>query len=490
MQKFTFFISILSLMLLCMGCDNDNDTKHIYIISTNDIHATIEAMPKLATVVDEYKSKGEVILVDSGDRVTGNAYVDDATHPGVPIIELMNDVGYDVVTLGNHEFDKGRNALTAMVDASDFEWVCCNLEDIVGESKIKPWTTISVAGIEICFVGVVDTDQDGRPLGGESSYVDFRFTPDVESASNISALPNSDFTVLLSHMGLERDIRLAESTSTYDWIAGGHSHDIFNDTVADTHISQNNKNIRYITIADLTVSDGAIVDVSYEQIKTAEVSDNERISALVEEIKASDLELNTVEAMVTSPATKEGVSNFTIQALATYPYADGFVPEITFYHYGGVRLDGFAEGELKRVDILNNDPFVSTIYVGELTAQQIEEFILTKYNNGTPENVDKESHYPYFRSDMEYTIVLEDEPEEHPDALYLKHNLEPRSYRVALCNYVAENYIDKVIVEAQLHDTGTTVRKAMLRYIRTFAKEGYTPDNVTRQHEVRAAELQ
>lgn len=477
-------------MLLGMGCDNGNDTKHIYIISTNDIHATIEAMPKLATVVEEYESKGEVILVDSGDRVTGNAYVDDATHPGVPIIELMNEVGYDVVTLGNHEFDKGRSVLNTMVDASEFEWVCCNMEDVAGESKIKPRTTLSVAGVEICFVGVVDTDQDGRPLGGENSYVDFNFTPDVERASNISALPKSDFTVLLSHMGLERDIRLAQSTSTYDWIAGGHSHDIFNDAVAGTHISQNNKNIRYITIADLTVSDGAIVDVSYEQIKTAEISDNEPISALVEELKASDLELNTVEAMVTSPATKEGVSNFTIQSLATYPYADGFVPEITFYHYGGVRLDGFAEGDLKRVEILNNDPFVSTIYVGELTAQQIEEFILTKYNNGTPENVDKESHYPYFRSDMEYTIVLGVEPEERPDALYLKHNLESRSYRVALCNYVAENYIDKAIVEAQLYDTGTTVREAMLRYIRTFKEEGYTPDNVTRQHEVRAAELQ
>lgn len=490
MRKLTFFISALFLLLLITGCNNSDNTKQIYIIATNDIHASIEAMPKLASIVEEFEAKGEVILIDSGDRVTGNAYVDDAIVPGVPIIELMNTIGYDVVTLGNHEFDKGRDILNTMVEASEFEWVCCNMQDLKGGLKIKPWTTISIEGIDICFVGVVDTDQNGHPLGSESTYVDFSFTPDLDTTSNLNTAPcECDFTVLLSHMGLERDILLAQSTSTFDWIAGGHSHDIFNDSVASTFISQNNKNIRYVTIATLSICDGELIDVSYEQRKTADTKANEDVSAMVEELRLSDPELNSIEATVTSPATKEGVSNFTIEALATYPYPDGFTPEITFYHYGGIRLDSFPAGELKRVDILNNDPFVSTIYVGELSAQQIEEFIISKYNNGTADNPDKESHYPYFRSDLEYTIVLNDTPAEQPDALYLKHDLEPRTYRVALCNYVAENYIDKEIVESQLHNTHITVREAMLRHIRTFANEGYTPDNTMRQHEVRISAL-
>ena len=116
-------------MVSCAQPKSGNES-HIYIISTNDMHANIEAMPRLATLVKEFEAKGETIVVDSGDRVTGNAYVDDDAEPGIPMIELMNAVGYDVVTLGNHEFDKGREVLYAMVDASEFEWVCSNMYDL------------------------------------------------------------------------------------------------------------------------------------------------------------------------------------------------------------------------------------------------------------------------------------------------------------------------------------------------------------------------
>ncbi|MBO7313063.1 MAG: bifunctional metallophosphatase/5'-nucleotidase, partial [Alistipes sp.] len=107
MRKQLFFLtSLLFIALLGWQCSGSKE-RHIYIIATNDMHATIDAMPKLATIVEEYDNLGEVIIVDSGDRVSGNAYVDDATHPGVPIIELMNEIGYSAATLGNHEFDKG-----------------------------------------------------------------------------------------------------------------------------------------------------------------------------------------------------------------------------------------------------------------------------------------------------------------------------------------------------------------------------------------------
>lgn len=489
MRKLSFFITSLLLVSLLVGCNRENDTRHVYIISTNDIHATIDAMPKLATIVAEYESKGEVILVDSGDRVTGNAYVDDATAPGLPIIELMNEVGYDVATLGNHEFDKGHAVLYAMLEAAEFEWVCSNMTDLTGDTRIQPYTTITVEGLDICFAGVVDTDGGGRPLGGDRSYVDFSFTPDCDTAYELcTTLPESDFTVLLSHMGLDNDRRLAERKPAYDWIAGGHSHDIYGGYVNGTYISQNNKNIRYVTIADIALREGAIESITYTQLNMADVAADERIATMVAELKLSDPALNTVEAIATSPATKEGVSNFTIAALATYPYPEGFVPEVTIYHYGGVRLDGFTEGDIKRVDILNNDPFLSTIYIGEMTPAEIEHFIITKYNNGTPESPDKESHYPYFRSDLEYTIILGQEPAENPDAIGIRHNLAPRKYRVAMCNYVAENYIDKDVVATALHDTGITVREAMLRYARTFGEDGYTPDNKCYQREESASE--
>lgn len=485
MQKNLIFILTALLTLVSCAQQKSAEENHIYIISTNDMHANIEAMPRLATLVEEFEAKGDVLLVDAGDRVTGNAYVDDDAQPGVPMVELMNAVGYDVVTLGNHEFDKGREALYAMVDASAFEWVCSNMVDAEGEG-LKPYTTITLEGVDITFVGTVSTDFNGRPMGGDSSYVGFSFTDDVTTSFEVgeSLTQETDFVVLLSHMGYDIDCRLAEMSPAYDWIVSGHSHDTVNEATNGVHISQNRKDIRYVTVADLTVKNGEIVSVSYSQIETANYAEDESVRTMVEELKARDPGLNTVEARANGDATKDGIANFTCDALLHYPYDAGFVPEIVFYHYGGVRLSEIKEGDIKRVDILNNDPFVSTIYVGEMSLDEIRRFILEKYNSGTAEKPDKESHYAYFRSNAPYEIVLGTEPAGCPDALAVRFDLENRTYRVAMCNYIAENYIDNAVVARGLKESGVTVREAMLREVRSYGEAGYTPDNNVYQVEV------
>lgn len=484
-----FFRILFSLVLLALtACNtNNNEEQSLYIISTNDMHASIEAMPRLATLVKEYEALGEVVVVDSGDRVTGNAYVDDDHRPGVPMIELMNEIGYDVVTLGNHEFDKGRDVLNQMVEASDFQWVCANMCDKKGDSKIKPYTTLDVAGIRLGIVGVVDTDFGGRPMGGDSSYTDFSFSDDRTTAYEIcrEVAPNHDYTILLSHMGYEGDKRLAEMEPACNWIAGGHSHDVVGEDIGTVHLSQNRKDIRYATIAHLRAKGGEVLSVEFEQVELKDYEEDSGTRAIVDYIKSFDPTLNSVVTHATATANKDGIANFTVDALMAYPYADGFEPEIAIYHYGGVRLTEIAEGKVKRVDILNNDPFVSTIYIGEMTLAQIRQFILDKYNNGTAERPDKESHYAYFRANVPYEIVLGNEPETAPDAVDIRFDIEERTYRVALCNYIAENYIDKELVANKLRPIATTVREAMLYLMESYGDKGFTPNNTVLQTEVK-----
>ena len=483
MRKQLFFLTSLLILALLGWQFWSAKEQHIYIIATNDMHATIESMPKLATLVGEYEQRGEVIVVDSGDRVSGNAYVDDATEPGTPIIKLMNDIGYDVATLGNHEFDKGSEVLDRMIACAEFPIICANVESQNGATPIEPYTIIKRCGVEFGFVGIVDTDNNGRPLGGNASYTNYTFTPDIETAYNVceEIAPECDMVILLSHMGLDRDIILAEQNAACDWIAGGHSHDLINERTNNTHISQNKNKLRYATVADVRVKNRQILNVTYELVTIADILPNEAMAERIEEIKSSDPMLNSIVGHATATATKDGVTNFTIRALANYPYSNGFVPEISFYHYGGIRLDGIKEGDIKRVEILNNDPFMSTIYVGTMTPQQMRDFILAKYNSGTPERPDKESHYAYFRSDAPYTIIVG----EDGDAVDVIFDLEDREYRVAMCNYIPENYINNTIVAQQLRPTNISVREAMLHHIDTFKDGVFTPDNECYQIEKR-----
>ena len=483
MRKFLFF-SLISLLFV-VACNKT--PERIYIISTNDIHATIDAMPELATLVKSYETEGEVILVDSGDRVSGNAYVDDAAESGMPIIELMNAVGYDLVTVGNHEFDKGSETLATMIRGSEFEWLCANAESAVEGVNFVPSKIISIAGVELGFVGVIATDNNGYPLGKRSAYEGITFSNDLTTAVDAcqTIAQECDFVVLLSHMGLDQDRRLAEQTDACSWVAGGHSHDRLSQKHANTHISQNNKNIRFITVATLDILNEEIVNIEYEQIDMSEIEEDGAMRELVDRIKLSDPTLNEVVAHANADATQTGVANLTVEALRSYPYPDGFEPEVVFYHYGGIRLSEIKEGDIRRVDILNNDPFQSTIYIGEMTADQMARFILDKYNSGTPENPDKESHYPYFRSNIPYQIVRGSEPEAKPDATSIELGLDPtRKYRVAMCNYIAESYIDPNIVKSQLRDTEISVREALLGHVESLKESGYTPDNTLYQTEL------
>ena len=78
--------------------------RTLVLLSTNDMHAKIQNFPRLAAAVENCRDTAQlVVLVDAGDRWTGNAYVDMAATPGMPMIALMNRLGYDVATLGRSE---------------------------------------------------------------------------------------------------------------------------------------------------------------------------------------------------------------------------------------------------------------------------------------------------------------------------------------------------------------------------------------------------
>ena len=127
--------------------------RTLVLLSTNDMHARIQRFPQLAAAVAACRDTAQyVVLVDAGDRWTGNAYVDMAPTPGMPILELMNALRYDVATLGNHEFDRGQAYLGRMLDSVAFEVVCANVvSDTCTFPQMAPYTVLERGGVRIAL---------------------------------------------------------------------------------------------------------------------------------------------------------------------------------------------------------------------------------------------------------------------------------------------------------------------------------------------------
>jgi len=226
--------------------------KSLVIISTSDIHAKVENFPQLATAVKLSQDTVLTMLVDAGDRWTGNAYVDMAKEPRRPVIDMMNEMGYDVATLGNHEFDDGQAFLGHINSITDFDIVCANcLSDTITFPQPPAYKIYTRGGIKIGFVGVITNyDRNNRPAGKEESYVGLRF-PDpqqvaMEQAEEIRG--KCDVLVLLSHMGDDMDHQLAQKCDAYDMIVCGHTHNLVDTLVNRTLLGQSGNNCKRVGV--------------------------------------------------------------------------------------------------------------------------------------------------------------------------------------------------------------------------------------------------
>ena len=132
----------------------------VTILYTNDVHTYIDnKSPKLtyaaiAAMKQGYVDEGKpVLLVDAGDHIQGTAY--GSMDNGATIIELMNEAGYDIATLGNHEFDYGMARAKAIIKEADFPYVSCNWVDLRTGLRVLPAVKLFPAGGKwIAFVGI------------------------------------------------------------------------------------------------------------------------------------------------------------------------------------------------------------------------------------------------------------------------------------------------------------------------------------------------
>ena len=118
--------------------ETEEPAKEIVILYTNDVHCGITegiGYVGIARIKAALEAAGkEVILVDNGDSVQGD--IIGTLSKGEAIVQLMNDIGYDVATIGNHEFDYGMEQFNKNVSLAKFQYVCCNFINSKGEAVL------------------------------------------------------------------------------------------------------------------------------------------------------------------------------------------------------------------------------------------------------------------------------------------------------------------------------------------------------------------
>ena len=220
-------------------------TKQLLIVHTNDTHSCVEPLnPNLAdtTLADKggYMRRAALIrqlreqdpnllLLDAGDFSQGSAYYN--LYHGDVEVGLMNLMGYDAATIGNHEFDFGVENMARLFRKAEFPIVCCNY-DFTGtavEGIVKPYTIIKRNGLKIGIFGL-SPQLDGLVAAHTCQGV--RFIDPVEAAQPVAdylkETERCDLVICLSHLGWDvagiSDEELIPATRNIDIVIGGHSH--------------------------------------------------------------------------------------------------------------------------------------------------------------------------------------------------------------------------------------------------------------------------
>ena len=448
-RKKTSFFPKLVLALLAIGllsaCSTGRKAitskqgeKRAIIFAVNDMHATIDNFPKLAYIVDSLQSiYPDMLLVAAGDNQTGNPVNDQYPEKGLPMIKLMNAVGFDLSAVGNHEFDSRPEGFSYLTHKADFDFICANMS--ANDSlniKVNPYKIITLPnGLKLAFLGLLHINQNGIPDSHPENVKGFTFYSPIETAPKYLYLKEqSDIFIALTHFGFENDVQLAETMpSGIDLIIGGHSHtkvekeQIHNGIL----ITQAERKLKYGTLIKLTLnSDGSLLrNMELIDIKD---SKNEKTSIRAMVDKFND---NPALKEVISTAIDDFSSNEELGYLMADAQRDAAQADIALVNPGGVRLDQMAKGPITMMNVYQLDPFGNELVLTKLTGHEIHALMLAAYP--IDENL------PVFPSGIITKLKL-DANGNLDEVVLLTESGTPldmnQTYTVAMNNYMAQIY--------------------------------------------------
>ena len=281
---------VLSLSVTSFAADTDSEAKaemagKTVILHTNDVHGAIAGYAYITALKADYEAKGaEVILVDAGDYSQGTSYV--SVTKGLDAIEMMNAAGYDVVTLGNHEFDYGYTQLKDNMTKAKFKVLCADVFNADGTPIFDAnYTYTTKSGVKVGFFGMetpeTQTKANPTKIKGLTFATNDAFTK--AAADQVEALKDADVVICLAHLGVDGESKPYRSTDLYaavkgiDFIVDGHSHTVMTKGEKGEPIQSTGTafaNIGVIVIDDATkkIESNSLFEIKEDTAKDATVA--------------------------------------------------------------------------------------------------------------------------------------------------------------------------------------------------------------------------
>lgn len=395
-EKLTAAEAALESAMNAQAAKTAEDGKDTIILFTSDVHCGVDqgfGYEGLALVKALLARENNVLLVDNGDSIQGEPV--GTMTKGQALVELMNTAGYDVATMGNHEFDYGMDTFLALTEKAQFPYVSANFT-YQDELVFAPYVIKEAEGVKIAFVGVTTpktfTSSTPTYFQDENGNYVYGFMEDdsgeklyaaVQTAVDAARQEGADYVVAMAHLGIEAECspwtssELILNTSGIDALLDGHSHSVL---PAELIKNKDGKdvlmaacgtklaNIGYLRItADgkletgLFTYDGAMA----EALENATASLNEKLNEVVAK--------TDVDLIITDPETGVRVIRNTetnLGHLVADAYRDQTGADIALVNGGGIRAN-IPAGEVTLNQIMSCHPFGNSLCMVEATGQQI-----------------------------------------------------------------------------------------------------------------------
>ena len=384
--------------------------SEITVIYTNDVHTYIDKTLSYATVSamkqDYQKAGKQVLLVDAGDHIQGTAY--GGMDEGKTIVQLMNAAGYDLATLGNHEFDYGMARTLATVKEAKFPYVSCNFyhekNGVVGDSVLDSYKVFDMNGTKVAFIGITTPesftkstpayfqDANGKYIYGIAAGKDgAALYASVQKAID-AASKEADYVIALGHLGDDPSSQpwtseeVIAHTTGLDAFIDGHSHS----TVEMKQVKDKAGNTVVLTqtgsyfaaIGEMTISANGTITTkltkeyagSDEKVAALQKTWMDKVKGMLgEKIAETDIEF-TINDAEGNRAVRKGATNlFDLNADAFYWYINEVANldcDVAVMNGGGVRAT-IEAGDWTYESCKTVNPFGNVLCLMKVPGQMI-----------------------------------------------------------------------------------------------------------------------